>query len=150
MLINTRYGLEYFAGFDAFSQGLFGSFYLFFLLWLFSYLGSRGHSEKPTESALSTAIPVYVFAFFLNTIGVHSVIAGLLIIVAYVLVTKINTKMKPFKFAIFCSYFATVFGILSFVDPWIRNALLIFALGAAYLQGNKRISDKKDKKSTKE
>lgn len=30
MLLNTKYGLEYFAGFDAFSQGLFGSFYLFF------------------------------------------------------------------------------------------------------------------------
>ena len=146
MILAAPYFLEYFQGFDPFYGGLFGSFYLFLLVWLFSYLGARGHVEKPTERALEMTVPVYVFGFAMNVMGMPPVVTGIGVIVVFLVLIKIIGKTPTVPFIFLSIYFIVIFGILSFVDPWIRNILLVFSLTVAYLKGNAAIKDKKKEK----
>jgi uncharacterized membrane protein len=147
MILNALYGLEYFQVFDPFYYGLGGSIYLFILLWIFNYLGARGFAKKPTEVALEQTVIVYAFGFFLHVTGMHPFITGVLTLAAYLAVIKINAKMPWVPFSLLNLYFLVVFVIMAFAEPLIRNILLLFALGAIYIKGDK--IKKQDKKQIK-
>jgi hypothetical protein len=143
-MLMQLYLAEYFQIFDPFYRGLFGSFYLLLLVFLFSYLGSRGISKKPFEDAVEMSVPVYVAGFFLHVLAPHPFIAGILTIIAYFAVVKVKTKIRPVPFATLVVYFTIMFSVLSLLEPWLRDTLLLFSLAAAYFRGSLRLWDKED------
>ncbi|VVB75953.1 Uncharacterised protein [uncultured archaeon] len=111
---------RYFAGFDSFHFGLLSALGLLMFLFAFSYAAYRGREENPMQLAAEVSIYVMVFALALDFMNVPSLIVGILIILAYELISKHLCKTR---FRVW---------VEGFISLWIL--LTIFALVGEYLR----------------
>ena len=137
------WGWEYIIGFNASQFSALGIINSCIFLFIFGYLGARGHAEKPQDNAITVAGYSVLLGFVLTVLGLPPLYLGVGYIVGYIFICKYVLNMKSYlDFGMFAIYIFFIFGLLAVQDPLTRDWLTLFAIVIMFLQSEIRLRKK--------
>jgi len=137
------WGFEYLIGFNAAPFSALAIINSCIFLFIFGYLGARGHAEKPQDNALTVAGYSVLIGFVLTLLAVPPIVLGVGYIVGYIFVCRYVLNMKSYiDFGMFAIYIFFIFGLLAIQDELTREWLTLFAIVIMFLQSEIRLRKK--------
>ena len=142
-------GLDYFASFDAFSLGAFAIIQMAIFVYIFTYLGVRGSTDKPLENAGSITLAFLVSTFLLSLLGVPAIATGLVGVIAWSLASRHYMKMERRDWIASFIVLWIMLVLFSALDDFSRWGLVAFALAYKLIESELKIrKGEKDKKDS--
>ena len=150
-LLFVLYFADYFSSLSLFTGGLAGAIYYFILFFVFFYFGNRGYKEyDPYEMSMQILAPVFIFAFLCLIAGIPTFVAGVGVVVVYILAADHYKNFKNKKFFFFSGYLFLLLILLSVLPSSLRSITLWLSIIISFITSEYRIRDlEKEKKSKK-
>jgi len=127
--------IEYFATYDLFGYGLYGSFIGMGYFIAIALASTIPFVKKPLHKTLELLIPVYLIGFVMAVINMPTMLTGLVVISTYLISMKSAMQINAKTWVPIVISFAGILVIFSFVPLSLRNYMFLFLVGYIFVQG---------------
>ncbi|MCX6803619.1 MAG: hypothetical protein NTY48_03540 [Candidatus Diapherotrites archaeon] len=143
------WGIEYFMGLNIFVMGWVSVLVLSLFLFLFGYFGLRASEKEPAHKSLELTAYTMVVALFLAFTSIPSFCAGIVLVVAYTLISRYMFKQKIHKFSVsFVALWLLLFIFALLPDEW-RIIMMVFSVIYFFISSEIDVKRKKREEKTK-